>query len=221
MTTVDDIRDQYSQLLAGWNEHIEYAITINGNTEQRAKTIRHPALIAELQQAATATLTMAGGSKAERPPPGKPGSRPPLQLTPYSLLEDIQAEAADLHEMLRYWQGYDQTCSSNRRLAATLHDNIAICEKLQHYNPAPVERTRASARKWVRQARLMLGHDQRQTTLRGTVCGTCGGGLAVAVDASTDVKCVGDTDNQGGCGQIYPRSQWIELATAGKEQGCE
>lgn len=59
-------------------------------------------------------------------------------------------------------------------------------------------------------ARLALGYDARTIRIKDTVCGTCGGELHVAQDASTDVHCRGTLEAEA-CGTIYSRYTWITL----------
>ena len=47
--------------------------------------------------------------------------------------------------------------------------------------------------------------------LADTACGNCGGQLVVAADASTSVRCAGDSLNPP-CGQEYQHGQWLALA---------
>lgn len=211
MTDLDDIRELYSQLLAGWSEHVEYAIKVGGNTEKRAKTVRHPALVAELQAAATETLTVKAGGGG-RGSASKAGSRPPLDLTPLALLDDVRAEAVALHdELVLAVTGVFPPLVNDKSLPVLLHNVVAMLGQVQHTKPGVVNRAHRYARRWVRQSRLALGHDQRHVMLRSSVCGGCGGALMVAPDASTDVRCVGYPDGEGGCGTVYERAHWIEL----------
>jgi hypothetical protein len=61
-------------------------------------------------------------------------------------------------------------------------------------------------RRYVKTARIMLQYDVPKRVLRDVVCGTCKSALVVAVDASSDVVCVGE-----GCGQVYRRYEWVDL----------
>jgi hypothetical protein len=74
----------------------------------------------------------------------------------------------------------------------------------------PVKRLRGLRR----QARLFLGYDAPLMVIKDTVCGTCGGSLTVARDASTSVRCIG-TEDQEPCGTEYPRHTWIALLDGG------
>lgn len=212
MTDLDDIRDMHSQLLAGWSEHIEYAVVVGGNTERRAKQIRHPALIAELQARAVETLASQGADPSGRGTAGSPGSRPPIKLAPLALVEDIKREALEIHDACVFQiTGQMRPAVQHRPLPTIMHNTIPLLDQLQHQRPAMVTRAHGAARGWVRRARLMLGHDTRTTLLRDKVCGECDGQLAVAADATTDVRCVG-TDERAGCGVIYERARWLDMA---------
>jgi hypothetical protein len=56
----------------------------------------------------------------------------------------------------------------------------------------------------------MLQYDVPAIPLRDTVCGECGGTLVVAVDADSDVRCVGNLE-QASCGKIYFKHMWVDL----------
>lgn len=229
MHDVEKIRELFSQLVSGWPEHIEYAerITVHSQIcraaripagacpcphviEKRARTIRHAPLVAQLQTAASQTLA-AGSGDGGRPAPNKPGSRPPVHLAPLALLDDITAEVHYWHDVLRMECGYEVSAIHSGRVASVLMNMLPLVEKLAHERPSVVAQVHDAARKWVRDARLLLGHDQKQALLPDTVCGECGGGLIVAKDASTSVRCIGAADS-GGCGTEYTRARWLELA---------
>ena len=69
--------------------------------------------------------------------------------------------------------------------------------------------------KWVRQARAALRVTVSDAQFGSTVCGNCGGGLSVAWDNSSDVRCVG-TPETPPCGETYPMSEWVALYERGK-----
>lgn len=229
---IERIREMFHLLISGWAERIEYAerITVHGFDacwddndgcpqviEQRAKNYRHPGLIAQLQHATGDTPQ--GGGDCERGAPNKPASRPPGNMEPLALLDDIKAEATALHEDLRAGCGHSRNIVAHRRhLVHVLMNMLPLLEQLEHHKPAMVRDARHTAAKWIRAARLQLGHEVRQTTLRDTVCGECGGALAVAKDASTDVRCVGGPEAPP-CGVVYGRGQWLELARSGQGAG--
>jgi hypothetical protein len=56
----------------------------------------------------------------------------------------------------------------------------------------------------------MLGYELPNVTLRDMVCDNCGGDLAVARDAGTDVRCTGKSP-QPPCGRVYRRQSWPSL----------
>ncbi|MFF5973708.1 hypothetical protein ACFY7C_19485 [Streptomyces sp. NPDC012769] len=69
--------------------------------------------------------------------------------------------------------------------------------------------------KWVRQAKAALRVTVSDAQFGDTVCGNCGGGLAVAWDNSSDVRCVG-TPADAPCGETYPMSEWVALYEGSK-----
>jgi len=169
------------------------------------KTVRHKALLAQLAEASTQTtsrgVALAGNTN-------KPESHPPGNMAPLNLIDTIGEQA-------RYQ--YCQLCMALRgtvptthvRLTQLLHNLVSVAQGARDYPPALHEAAVASGQ-WVRKARVMLGYDKPQTLLKDVVCGNCGGALTVAVDASTDVRCIG-TPATSSCGQVYPQWQWLDL----------
>lgn len=211
MNDVERIGQLYSHLVHGWDEHIEWSeriITLKGDLilEKRAKYIRQAGLIPQLQVA----VSVKGSSNGQGPSSNKPGSRPLINMAALDLLDHIVVGAQTWHDKLYDELYIHHAVGNNRRLTHVLANILPMCERLQHVKPSLVRGVLKDANQWTKRARILLGYDKPLVMLRDTVCGECGGGLAVATDASTDVRCVG-TPEESPCGVVYPRFRWLEM----------
>lgn len=211
MNDTERIIELYSHLIHGWDEYVEWherIITLKGDIilEARAKHVRQAGLIPQLQAAigVKSSGNRQGGSS------NKPGSRPLINMAALDLLDEIGVGAQTWHDRL-YDELYDNhVVGNNRRINHVLANIVPMCERLQHVKPSLTHGVLKDANRWTKRARVLLGYDKPLVMLRDTVCGECGGALAVATDASTDVKCVG-TPEDSPCGVIYPRFRWLEM----------
>jgi hypothetical protein len=64
--------------------------------------------------------------------------------------------------------------------------------------------------RWVYAARRTLSISVADAMFDGVVCGNCGGGLVIAWDNSSEVRCIG-TPESPACGNTYPKEEWISL----------
>lgn len=210
MTDRERIAECVTALTVGWSEHIEYAVRVGSDVEARGKTVRYPALLAQLQQAIT--MPSSGAPSSTRNP-NKSGSRPPGNTAPLILIDTISEEARKNFAIL--WtvsKGTPPALGTRRRTVEVLR-NLATLAEVSHEHPAVVHDIAGDARNWVRKARIMLGYDKPDVMMESSTCHECGGALAVAADASTDVRCIGSPGALP-CGQIYRRSDWIGLLLA-------
>lgn len=196
------------QLTRGWDEpHVEHAVIINGATELRARTVRHPGLLAQLDAASKHQNTPTAGPATR----ARPGSRPPGNMAAFTLLDDISRQARDLLREMRAELGRTPTQEHWGSTTAALTGLIPACLALEPHRPETARYAVRETRCWVRRARVVLGHEKPTSVLRDTVCGECGGALVVAADATTDVRCIGTPDTLS-CGTVYERWRWLELA---------
>lgn len=224
------IAEHVAALTVGWSEHVEYAVRIpahtvgcarksclcpDGDVEARAKTVRYPALLAQLQQSISIPSSggppSVGGSN-----PNKSGSRPPGNIAPLILIDTISEEAR--HHYADLWsitKGTPPALSTVRKTVEVLR-NLATLAEVSHEHPVVVHDVAVAASTWVRKAKIMLGYQRPQVMMESTTCHACGGALAVAADASTDVRCVGSPGVLA-CGQVYRRADWIGLLLAARE----
>lgn len=218
MNDTERIIDLYTHLVHGWDEYLEWherIITLKGDIiiEARAKNVRQAGLISQLQTA----IYVKGSGNNQGPSSNKPGSRPPINMPALELLDDIQVGAQTWHDSMRdELYSTPRVVGNNRRLVQVLANNIPLSQSLQHVRPSLTRAYLKDMNKWVKRARILLGYDQPLVMLKDTVCGECGGALAVATDASTDVKCVGKPYDdpqiaEPPCGVVYPRFRWLEM----------
>lgn len=196
-----------TQFTRGWNETIEYHVIIGGVAESRAKRMHYDPLLDQLQLAARMPASMGSDGGCN---PNKSGSKPPLNIAPLNLIDDITSEAWTQVDI--FWE-LDADLARYRK--AAMLDEIftqltSLCHKFEDTHPDHVYTTAKCGQAWVKRARILLGYEARETTLADMVCGSCSGALVVAVDASTDVRCVGSPAAPS-CGASYPRLQWIDL----------
>lgn len=202
--------ESVASLTVGWSEHIEYSVSINGKIEARAKTVRYPGLLYQLTRATDAAIV---GPQQERGAPNKPASRPPGCMAPLDLIDTINEEAAALYVNL-WWQvkGTEPRLTTKRGKALLLR-NLGVLAEQAHEYPHLVRDMSRTSGSWVSRARVMLGYQRPYVMLASTVCGECGGGLTVAEDAGTDVRCVGTPDGSA-CGVVYRQHDWIAMLPA-------
>ncbi|MFD8117065.1 hypothetical protein [Streptomyces microflavus] len=216
----EEISDLVKQLNRGWREKVHYRINITlknemgVTTEERAKTVAHPGLLAQLKE-----FEQNGDNGprdgAERSAPNKPGSRPPGNMRGFHLLDEISVE------VIRFTEDCYLNLSGPAENALCSVDELLDQLQRMAFNyadtqPEMVEEIRVRLRKWVRTCRLALSHDLRETMLADTVCGECGGALAVGKGEVTDVRCIG-TPEAPSCGLRYKREDWLALLEAQNE----
>lgn len=177
-----------NHLVDGWTERIEYKVMRNRQIEERAVSVKQDSIITQLEGEVSGYPTGSLGVRW-----GKPGSRPPGTLDLLGHLESLDAYLRDMgatgrtrEQRLRSLVSLDADEDASRLLLRDL-------------------------RRFVRTARIMLGYDMPKRALRDVVCGKCEGVLAVAIDASSDVVCVGKPGERAPCGTVYARWQWVDL----------
>jgi hypothetical protein len=176
-------------LVDGWYERIEYKVLVNRNIEQRAASVRQRGLIEQLSADLNGYPISSPGSRS-----GKAGSRPPATLDLLDLVHAI-----DVYLVAQ--------CVVARTRPERLRSLVSTATIR---GDEWTRETCRDLRRFIKTARIYLGYDVPARPLRDTVCGGCGGTLVVAVDADSDVRCVG-TDEVPSCGTIYPKWQWIDL----------
>jgi hypothetical protein len=221
----DEIQANYELLVRGWTESIDYRVKIAVHNpgcankeegveiecacptvvENRAKGIKHAGLLEQLRSFA---LDGDPGHRdeCERGAPNKPGSRPPGMMAGFHLLDEITCEANMLYDQVLIDIG------NHREYAlisfpGVLSRMVRVSQDCEQGRPETVRAIREGFRKWVKDARRVLSHEERASLLADTVCGECGGGLAAY---RTTVKCIGSPDTPS-CGVVYGKDDWLDL----------
>lgn len=202
----EEIRSLVEQLTRGFNEHVDYVVDLHGTRHARTAIRHYEGLLTQLEANSTMPLqSRAQGSGGG----GKPKSRPPLN-TVYSDMRDTIHEGA-----LTAWVLLYEDRAWPIALPALLEElqrGVALNCGDSFYECATIA---GMARKWVHDARVLLGYESRKVVLADTVCGECGGALMVAVDATSDVRCAGTPATES-CGTVYGRLEWISLLQSGE-----
>ncbi|WP_432112837.1 hypothetical protein [Streptomyces sp. S1] len=222
------------KLLAdGWHEKVDYVVPVKYHDkekcglvphsstpcecpvkdEKRARQVRRDGLLDQLQSFRQ-NKDVDRNPKAERGAPRvKTAGKPPGDIAGFLTLDEITCEAYMLLDRAFEEAGRDRTW-----LSKSLRD---ICRGLPYQvkqfvfaRPDLARDVVKATDKWVRQARSALCMTVSDAMFGSTVCGNCGGGLSVAWDNSSDVRCVG-TPLRPPCGETYPMSEWVALYERG------
>ena len=198
---VSDVRSSIDALTRGFSESVEYAVEVNGKREARRTTRRHEGLIAQLELNSTTPLqSRVGGGGG-----GKPGSRPPINQVYADMVDTIHEQALIAHALLA------RDDDPVPIVLGVILENLRLMVMTEYATKAHECGTVARMlNKWVHDARVLLGYESRKVVLADTVCGQCGGTLVVAIDATSDVRCVG-TEEGDPCGMVYSRLEWVSL----------
>lgn len=202
------VTDATHALLTGWYERVEYSINSGGIVEYRVKQVRYVALLEQLRL--TAYMPASTGN-SEGSNPNKGGSKPPINLAPLNLVDDIAKEAREQVRILaNLGAPYDKKSRTKWSVERALTELPAMASYCEGKHLETVEKTAERAQLWVKRSRVLLGYEPREMQLANTVCHSCGGALVVARDASSDVRCAGHPEAPA-CGQRYPRWAWLDI----------
>lgn len=201
----DRLQEVVGQLVDGWNEKIEYRVVIGEVAEKRVERRWQPSLIHQLQAAQYVVPCKGGDGSGGGGAANKPASKTPGNLEqPDEILHSIERTALELADQHGLSVAYARRLKSEKM--------IFILRSLADLDLDPDDHDDAAHRltRPVRQARLLLGYDSRLVTFEGTVCGGCGGALAMHRDNPTAVRCAG-TPAAPPCGTSYPWWTWPEM----------
>lgn len=197
---VTDVQSAVAALTRGFAEPVEYVVEVNGIREAKRTYRRHEGLIAQLELNSTTPLqSRVGGGGG-----GKPGSRPPINQVYADMVDTIHEQA-----LIAWGLVIDQDVCKRTLTSLIIGIGLLVetrCEEIPH-DCGTVARM---LNKWVHDARVLLGYESRKVVLADTVCGQCGGTLIVAIDATSDVRCIG-TEAADSCGMVYNRLEWVSL----------
>lgn len=234
MKTTEDIKrieENIRLLTSGWGDRVEYnlpvvyhrahcevAVTKNGAcecpaiNEKRSKWVTSPGLLDQLQEYAK-HADLGAEPRAERGTPGKAKSRPPTSMAGFFLLDEIIAEAYTLVDRVMREAGRTAEIMPIR---GVLNQLPYQCRQIIDDYPHLVNEIWSATAKWVEKAQRVLGIRTSEGTFADTVCGDCGGALAIGRDLTrTDVRCIG-TPAARACGKRYGLRDWMSLYEKGK-----
>lgn len=204
MDSARELLDQQVTILCdGWSERREYAVSVNSHIEYRVDRITHHSLITQLRNMTHPLVRPksadSGGSC------GKPGSKPPGAFQAAALLDEIRSYA---YSVVVRWSD----APNKRHLRRTTLVELQSLHNMARVQGSDDVREVAwHLAKFIRQAKVILGHEAPTRAFDSTVCGTCGGQLRVAIDGVGDVFCAG-TPSNGACGTRYTQQDIIRLA---------
>lgn len=215
----------------GWRDKVEYMLPVvyhrphcestgNGNAcecpivnEKRSKHVTSPGLLQQLEEYGK-HVDLGAEPKAERGSPGKSKSRPPGDMNGFHTLDEIIAEAYTITDRIMREAGRSAEVMPIREV---LNQLPYQCRQIVDDYPHLVEDIAHATGRWVDKAQRALGIKTTETVFANTVCGDCGGALAVGRDLRrTDVRCVG-TPAAKACGRRYPMSEWVGLYEKGRK----
>jgi hypothetical protein len=196
-------------LMYGHTEEVTVTVKSGKSTRKATKNERFPGLLAQLRWRASDPFASKQGGPTNNP--NKSVSRPPVNQSMLDLVDTIDEQCDRMVMWLReritvvVQPGRTQFRSPEAKLS-----EIRVMCGSSSLKDAEIAQVLQSLTAMVSRCREMLGHDCRRVMLADMVCGTCGGALSVAQDASTDVECIG-TPKSGPCGVTYARTEWLRI----------
>lgn len=219
----DRVSHNVDLLVSGWRERVDYTVPVYYHrkdctayencgcpvvNEKRTRTIRRPGLLEQLREF-QANKDVNRDPKAERNPPRvkKPKMMP--ELNGFLTLDEITCDIYMTVDRVYEEAGRDRTLASGR-----IHDVLqGLSYQIGMFAESRPDCARIIAKatdKWVSQAKRVLNITVSDARLGDVVCGNCGGGLTIAWDNNSDVRCIG-TPEEPPCGHTYPMSEWMKL----------
>lgn len=224
-------RENVDLLIAGWQERIQFKVPVAYHRahcdrdvlssecdcpvvhEKRTRTLKRAGLIEQLREFQQ-NKDVNREPKSERNPPRvkKPKLMP--ELNGFLVLDEIVCDVFMTCDRIMEEVGRDRTIAS-QPVEQVLSSMVY---QLPHFAESRPDQARLFAQatgKWVAAAKRALNVTVSDAQFGDTVCGNCGGGLAVAWDNNSDVRCVG-TPQEPPCGETYPMSEWVALYEKGR-----
>lgn len=233
---MERLTENVGLLVYGWREKIEYEVPVryhdkgqcsfasrakNGDVcscpvrnEKRSRHIQVDCLLDQLKEYAKSKDVDRNPQAARQPPRVKKIKNNP-ELNGFFTLDEITCDAYMVIDKAYEEADLDRTVTS-RPLTEVLGGLILKMGELAEGRPDLVRDMVKATGKWVSMARHTLNMTVSEAQFSGTVCGNCQGGLAVAWDNSSDVRCIG-TPTAPPCGETYPMSEWVSLYEKGRK----
>ena len=223
MNVVNRIEENCKLLYDGWRDRVEYKTPVKYHTtecaklaycdcptkdETRVRTVKRPSLLDQLKEYG-ANKDADLGPKAARGAPRVKTPKMHPELNGFLTLDEITCDAYMLLDRIFEDAGRDRTWLS-MPLKAILQGLPYQVSQFAGQRPDLVRDIDRALCRWIAKAKATLSLTVSDAMFGDTVCGNCGGGLVVAWDNSSAVKCVG-TPSAPPCGETYPMEDWVAL----------
>jgi hypothetical protein len=229
---VERVQENCDLLTKGWRERVEYTEPVKYHdqgcafsgtpapcecrveNEKRVRHVQQQGLLNQLRLYTKSKDTDRNPKSARAAPRVKTPKMHP-ELNGFFTLDEITCDAYMVIDRVMDEGGRDRNLVSNEltfvlsRLPYQMHEIVRD-------HPDLVRDMMKATDRWVAKARATLNLTVSDAMFADTVCGNCGGGLAVAWDGSSDVRCVG-SPSEPPCGETYPMSEWVALYEKGRK----
>lgn len=223
-------------LVYGWRDKIEYVVPVryhdkgqctsatrirNGDKcdcptkdEKRTRHVQVDCLLDQLKEY-TKSKDVDRNPKAARQAPRVKKVKYMPELNGFFTLDEITCDIYMTLDRAYEEAGIDRTVTS-RPLSELLGGLVIQMGGIAETHTDLVADMVKATAKWVGMARRTLNLTVADAQFGSTVCENCNGGLAIAWDNSSDVRCIG-TPTTPPCGHTYPMSEWVGLYERGKQ----
>jgi hypothetical protein len=220
---VQQIEDNTRILVSGWKEKVAYKVAVTYHREEcpregececpvthekRNKVVTEKGLLTQLQNYGDHKDTDRG-PKSERAAPRVKTPKLHPELNGFLTLDEIHCDAYMVLDRVFEQAGRDRTWLSQPLKMVLMGLGYQVRQFVEDQPELASEVLHATA-KWVMSAKRTLALTVPDAIFGDTVCGICSGGLAIAWDNSSDIRCVG-TPATPPCGKVYPKTEWLAL----------
>lgn len=217
-------------LYDGWREQVEYKVPVmyHGACEDRnnpacgcptvdevrVRQVKRPGLLEQLKEY-TSNKDADLNPKAARGAPRVKTPKMHPELAGCLTLDEITCDAYTLLDKIFEEAGRDRLWLAQplKAILQGLHYQVS---QFAGERPDLARDVMKATDRWVAKAKASLKLTVSEAMFGDTVCGNCNGGLAVAWDNSSDVRCIG-TPAAPPCGTSYPMSEWVALYERGRK----
>lgn len=215
---------------SGWRDRVEYTVPakyhgpgcMKGDDchcpithEKRIRHVHRPSLLEQLREFRQNRDTDRNPKSERGAPRVKTAGKPPGDVTGFFTLDEITCDAYTVLDRIFEEAGRDRRWLVEQPLGSIFNGLGYQVKQFIDDRPDLARDVLKATDRWVRQAKAALRVTVSDAMFGDTVCGNCGGGLSVAWDNSSDVRCVG-TPATAPCGETYPMSEWVQLYERGK-----
>ncbi len=229
------IEGNVKTLAQGWSEQIEYVVPVKYHVdgckqrlmggicecptkeEKRSRYVKRDGLLGQLKNF-QANKDVDRNPKAARGAPRVKKVKFMPELNGFFTLDEITTEAYMLLDRVYYEGGRDRLEAAgplHSVLVGLTYQMTQIAETLG--GDELVREVLKATDKWILSARHALNLTVSNAQFADTVCGNCGGGLTIAWDNSSEVKCIGSPAALP-CGETYGMGDWIGLYEKGRKR---